>query len=252
LNLKKEKKTIDTGEFKVLLFDIETSPHLSYTWGKWEQNVIEFKEYGDLLCYSYKWLGQDKVTAVGLNTKTKRELIHSLYCLFNEADIIIAHNGNSFDIKMANQYFIRAGFNPPHTYKTIDTKKLAKEKFRFVSNKLDDLGDYLGLGRKIQTGGFELWKGCMENKRESWKKMLEYNKQDVVLLERVYLKLRPWCTHPNMNLKRGVNKCPVCQSNHLQSRGYRMTVSGKYTRYQCQDCGRWCQGERIKEGVVIK
>ena len=50
---------IDTGEFKILLFDIETTPHTSYTWGKYDQNVIAFKEYGDLLCYSYKWLGEE-------------------------------------------------------------------------------------------------------------------------------------------------------------------------------------------------
>lgn len=245
-------KKIDTGDFKILLFDIETTPHLSYTWGKYEQNVIAFKEYGDLLCYSYKWLGEDKIHAVGLNTMTKRQLIHSLWCLFNEAEIIIAHNGDSFDIKMANQYFIRAGLKPPETYKTIDTKKLAKKTFRFVSNKLDDLGDYLGIGRKINTGGFELWKGCMENNRDAWKQMLAYNKRDVALLEKVYLLLRAWSPHPNLNLKNCVNKCPVCQSNNLECRGFSYKIAGKYQRYQCRDCGRWSLGEKVKEHVIIK
>ena len=246
------KTKIDTGEFKILLLDIETKPHLGYVWQKYDQNVIAFKEYGSLLSYSYKWLGEDKVYAVGLNTKTPRQLIHSLYCLFNEAEIIIAHNGDSFDIKMANQYFIREGFNPPHTYKTIDTKKLAKEKFRFVSNKLDDLGDYLGLGRKVQTGGFELWLGCMKNEKASWKLMLDYNKQDVLLLEKVYMRLRPWCKHPNLNLNKGINKCPVCQSNKLQSRGFQFNATNKYHRYQCMECGKWSRGDVEKIGVIIK
>ena len=29
---------------RILLFDIETSPLISYTWGIWEQDVIEVKE----------------------------------------------------------------------------------------------------------------------------------------------------------------------------------------------------------------
>jgi uncharacterized protein YprB with RNaseH-like and TPR domain len=247
-----KKNKIDTGEFKVLLLDIETTPHTAFVWEKWETNVIAFKDYGSLLCYSYKWLGEKETHVVGLNTMKPRALIHSLYCLFNEAEIIVAHNGDSFDIKMANQYFIKEGFSPPHNYKTIDTKKLAKEKFRFVSNKLDDLGDYLGLGRKIQTGGFDLWQGCMNGDRKAWKKMLEYNKQDVDLLEKIYMKLRPWCRHPNLNVKKGINKCPVCQSNRLHSRGLQINGLQRYKRYQCQDCGRWSRGEIDKTKITIK
>jgi hypothetical protein len=243
---------IDTGDLKVLLIDLETAPHLAYVWQKWETDVIDFKTYGYLLCYAYKWLGEKDIKSVGLNTNTYSQMVKSLHKLFDEADVIVAHNGDSFDIKMANQYFIELGLLPPSTYKTIDTKKLAKEKFRFVSNKLDDLGDYLGLGRKINTGGFELWKGCMKGDRQSWKKMLEYNRRDVELLEKVYLRLRPWCKHPNFNIKKGVNKCPVCQSSRLQSRGLQLNQTTRYKRYQCQDCGKWSRGEIDKVKIIIR
>ena len=231
---------------KILFIDIETAPHLSYVWEKWETNVIAFKEYGYLLCYAYKWLGDKKVTAVGGSKMSTKKLVESLYKLFNEAEIIVAHNGDSFDIKMANQYFIKEGFSPPHQYKTVDTKKLAKSKFRFVSNKLDDLGDYLGLGRKINTGGFELWQGCMNGNQKAWKKMLEYNRQDVALLEKVYNKLVPWCKHPIVHVLG--SGCRVCGGKSLQQRGWMYQDSGKSKRkkFSCNSCGRWSLGELQK------
>jgi len=243
---------IDTGGLKVLLYDIETTPNLSYVWGQWEQNVIAHKEEGKLLCYAYKWLGEKKTYAVGLNTKKYHALVSSLHDLFSEADIIIAHNGDQFDIKMSNRFFLKEGLKPPHQYKTIDTKKLAKSKFKFNSNKLNDLGEYLELGKKINTGGFELWQGCMSGDRQSWKKMLAYNVQDVVLLEKVYLTLRPWCKHPNLNAMNGYNKCSVCQSNHVQHRGFGMNSSGKYQRFQCMSCGKWMHGTSEKTGTILK
>jgi len=240
---------IDTGGFKILLFDIETAPHLTYNWGKYEQDALSFKKYGHMLCYSYKWLGEKKTHSVGLNTMSESKLVKSLYDLFNKADIIIAHNGDSFDVKMANQYFIKEGLKPNNNYKTIDTKKLAKQQFKFVSNKLDDLGDYLGIGRKLQTGGFDLWLGCMEGDKKSWSKMLKYNEQDVVLLEKVYLKLRPWCKHPNLNLISNKNRCEVCQGT-LQPRGYQYNVRNRYHRYQCKECGHSQKGELVKFKVL--
>jgi hypothetical protein len=239
-------------ENKILLFDIETTPHLTYNWGKYEQNAIAVKEFGGMLCFAYKWLGDKKIHTVGSPKMSTREIAHELWMLFNEADVVVGHNCDSFDVKMANQYFVKYGFKPPSEYKSIDTKKLAKNKFRFFSNKLDDLGEYLELGRKKQTGGSDLWFDCMKGDKKAWRTMLEYNIQDVVLLEKVYLKLRAWGRHPNLNLKQCVNKCPVCQSNKIQSRGVGVNLSGKYQRYQCQDCGRWSRGDKIKENVIIK
>ena len=41
----------------------------------------------------------------------------------------------------------------------------------------------------------------MKDDLKAWKKMVEYNKQDIVLLEKVYYALRPWDTyHPNMGV----------------------------------------------------
>jgi predicted RNA-binding Zn-ribbon protein involved in translation (DUF1610 family) len=238
---------------RILLFDIETSPHLSWNWGKYEQNALGFKTYGHLLCFAWKWLGEKETHVLGLPTNTERQLLLKLAQLFDEADVVVAHNGRSFDIKMVNGYLVHAKIKPPSPFKIVDTKEVAKRHFRFVSNKLDDLGDYLGLGRKIQTGGMELWFDCMAGKQSAWKKMLSYNKQDVVLLEKVYLRLRPWMDiHPNYGIYTERFGCPNCGSRHVQARGTYVTRVAKYQRYQCQDCGAWCKGEREKIHVVLR
>lgn len=233
---------------KILFFDIETSPSLGYVWGKWEQDVIAVKEHWGLLCFSAKWIGQ-KTKVYSLRTyKTEEKLVKELWKLFDEADIIIAHNGIQFDTKKSNALFLRHGLVPPSPYKQIDTKVVAKKYFRFDSNKLDDLGDFLNIGRKIQTGGFDLWLGCMKNDKKSWLKMEKYNIQDTDLLEKVYIKLLPYIeNHPNLGILQGrKDNCPNCGSDHIQSRGYGINLKTKYRRLTCMECGSWFKGENIK------
>ncbi|HRF71123.1 MAG TPA: ribonuclease H-like domain-containing protein [Candidatus Pelethenecus sp.] len=200
-----------------------------------------------MITFAWKWLGEKQTHVLGLpdfpvykkSRTDDSQLVKALWKLFDEADIIIAHNGNSFDIKKANSRFMKHHLLPPSPYKTIDTKLVAKRYFKQDSNKLDDLGDYFGIGRKINTGGFELWLGCEAGDKKAWNKMKEYNKQDVILLERVYLAMLPYMSnHPNVSTFSG-EVCPKCGGNHLQSRGYARTISSVYKRFQCQSCGGW-------------
>jgi hypothetical protein len=226
---------------KILLFDIETSPSLGYVWGKWEQNVIQFKHEWELLSFAYKWLDKKQVfclTRQDFDDRTEKSLITALWSLMDQADIIIAHNGDQFDNKKSKAKFIEYGLTPPSPYKTIDTKKVAKSQFMFNSNSLDDLGNLLKVGRKAQTGGFELWLGCMAGKSSSWKLMKQYNKQDVLLLEQVYLKLLPWINnHPNMAQGLNTKACPKCGSTRLKSKGLIHTKTNSYRRFLCLGCG---------------
>ncbi len=235
---------------KVLFFDIETAPNLSYVWGQWEQNVLHNVKEWEILSFAYKWAGTNRIKAEGRyhQKRGERDLVEKLWHLFNDADIIIAHNGDAFDIKKCNSKFVEYSFPPPSFYKTVDTLKVARRYFKFNSNKLDDLGRTLGVGRKVLHNGFDLWLGCINEDPKSWKKLLTYNKQDVALLENVYNVLRSWMTnHPNSNVISGTtHNCPVCHSDKVQRRGTYMTRVNKYQRYQCLDCGAWSHGELIK------
>ena len=174
-------------------------------------------------------------------------MLENIHKLLEEADMVVTYNGNRFDIPVLNKEFLIYGMNPPAPYKSVDLYQTVKRQFRFTSNKLDYLAQQLGLGKKIDTN-FSLWVECMDRNAEAWKKMEEYNINDVVLLEKVYNKLKPWIKHhANHNLYNDAGLvCPNCGGNHYQRRGYSYTSTCKYQRYQCNGCGTWFRS-RVNE-----
>lgn len=250
---------------RVLLLDVETTPIIGYTWKTWETNVIKIIQHRQIFCFSWKWLGDKTVNVVGLcdfpgykiykNTggmlppaRDNRLLIKRLNEVMSGADIVVGHNIKKFDDKRANTDLIKNGFAPPPPHRLVDTLEFARHKFDFESNKLDDLGKFLGVGRKVKHWGFELWERCMYGDPEAWTLMKKYNKGDVwPLLEGVYLKLRPWMAHhPNMNAIDRNDGCPVCRSRNLETRGYSILTTGKRPRFRCKDCGKWSTGVVIR------
>lgn len=227
---------------KILLYDLETAPLKVYTWGIWEQNAIEVIESWQILSVAYKWLGDKDVHCFSKKgQKSDKEVTKKLWNLFNEADIIVAHNGNQFDNKKSKAKFIEHGLTPPKPYLLVDTKVVCKSNFAFTSNSLNEVAKLLGIGTKADTGGFKTWKGCMADDPKSWKTMIEYNKKDVLLLEKVYKRLLPWIkNHPDVSIPSFV-QCPKCGSFNLQKRGYDNSKVKTYRRYCCNDCGGWAR-----------
>lgn len=231
----------------ILLLDIETAPSLGYVWGKWEQDVIDFKKSWYVLSFAVKWLGDKKTQTFALpdypkfktNKEDDADLMRELWGFLDKADIVVAHNGDKFDLLKANARFIAHGMTPPSPYFSVDTLKLARTYFKFDSNRLNDLAKYLGVGAKLPTTGANLWFGCMQGDEKSWKRMRRYNAHDVDLLEQVYLKLRPWAKrHPNMSYfnRRELN-CPVCESPDTKRSGWRYLRCSKKQRRTCLECG---------------
>lgn len=245
---------------RILFLDIESSPNLSYTWGKYEQNVIAFEREWNILSFAYKWSGDKTVRVFSLpdfplykkEPFNDKQLIIKLFDLLNNADVVVGHNIDRFDLRKINARFLKHKMQPPSPYKTVDTLKLSRKYFALNSNKLNDISEYMGLGSKEDTGGFTLWLSCMSGIKSAWRTMVKYNKQDVVLLEKVYLYLRAWHTgNPNQNLYQGsTHKCPACGGD-TQKRGLMYTRVGKYQRHQCKSCGSWSKGEKIKSDKVI-
>ena len=234
---------------KILLFDIENSPIVTWSWGIHadpSHSTKFVKENWYVMCWSAKWLNSKEVISKALpdyqyNHKKPcdKRILKDLWKLLDEADIVIAHNGKRFDCKKSNARFMMHGMTPPSPYKVIDTLTVSRSMFMFTSNRLGDLGQYLGVGSKIDTGGFDLWKECMEGNLKSWDKMIKYCKQDVILLEKVYLKIRPYIkNHPHLSLDNG--NCPKCGSSKLQKRGTIMTKRAMLRRFCCTACGGWC------------
>lgn len=188
---------------KVLLYDIETTPLLAYVWNRYDEGVIKVVKESELLCVAYKWLGEDRVQCISRKGKADdRNVVEALHKLFSQAQQIVAHNGDRFDFKKTTARMAFYNLPPIHKIPSVDTLKLARSRFSFSSNKLDDLGLYLGLGRKHKHSGFELWERCMADEPKAWVEMIKYNIKDVELLERVYRHFEPWIPKKKIRVRK--------------------------------------------------
>ncbi|NDB58198.1 hypothetical protein EB001_07110 [bacterium] len=185
----------------------------------------------------------------------KKKMLQSVHKLLDEADAVVHYNGSRFDIPILQKEFLLEGMPPPAPAKQIDLLQVARRQFRFVSNKLDYVSQALGLGSKTEHEGHTLWVKCMNNDRKAWKTMEEYNKNDVVLLEKVYDKFKAWIkSHPNHNAYNANTVCPNCGSRKLNKRGTQVSLSRVYQRFQCQGCGSWSRSvksEKVTKESVI-
>lgn len=232
---------------KILLLDVETSPNTAHVWGLYKQNISisQLQESSYILCWAAKWLDEKEVYFDSIMKSSHKKMLSGVHKLLEEADAVIHYNGTKFDIPTLNKEFLKSGMFPPASYKQIDLLKTTRQQFRFPSNKLDYVADSLGLGKKHKHEGHELWVKCMVKDKEAWETMESYNKQDVLLLEKVYYKLLPWIkNYPNKNLYKdgGNTNCITCGSSALKKRGFAFTSKLKYQRYQCKDCGTWMRG----------
>ena len=224
--------------------DIETAPNKVFTWGLFNQMISlnQIDEVGYTLCWAAKWEGDKDIMFSSIFGDGREKMLKGIYDLLDEADIVVHYNGTKFDIPILNQEFALRGWTPPSPVQQIDLLKVVKQRFRLASNKLAFVGSYLGIGAKVQHKGMELWRDCMNGEPEAWKKMEEYNKGDITLLEKLYNRVRSWITnHPNYGLYFDTDRpmCPNCGSVSVQKRGLYRTASLTYQRYRCNDCGTW-------------
>ena len=240
---------------KVLFYDIETSPIIGYTWGVWQQDVVQIKEDWQILTIAWKWIGDKKVSVIGQDdlpgykpgVNNDLEITKVLRELLDQADIVVAHNGNQFDQKKVRTRIVIHGLEPPSPFKQLDTKQIAKQYFAFTRNNLKWIAKDLQVAQKGDPGGFETWEGCLAGDKKAWKHMKKYNKQDIPPLEDIYLKFRPWVhNHPNMaRLGDRPDACPKCFAVGTMTRqGYKRTTVGKKPQYKCTSCGGWCSARQ--------
>ncbi len=242
---------------KILFYDLETAPLLAHIWRPSDDYVTSDRLLHDswIICWSAKWAHETKKVHVGMVTPQEAidqddsRIVGELSDLLREADIIVAHNGDRFDLPMFNGRLLMLGLEPLGPVQTIDTLKLARSNFRLAYNKLDYLAEQLGLGNKLKTG-FDLWRDCYHGDQKALNKMSKYNVRDVILLEQVFNKLKPYVK----GLKRLVEPdydqqeaCPFCGSSNVTRRGFARTQSATYQQYQCGDCRRYSRSRTAAE-----
>lgn len=231
--------------FKRLFFDIETSYMQGWFWQPSFKTSISYDQVlkdSAIICICYKWQGSDKMYHLKWDNGCDKEMMRKFYEVIMDADEIVGHNGDKFDLKWIRTRFLKHGFVGLPQLKSIDTLKISRKYFRFKSNRLDNIGKELGFGGKYETGGIQLWHDIIQkNSRKAMSKMIEYCKRDVVLLEKVYLKLEGYSTpktHVGMFGSDGEKiDCPFCGGKDVKIKDRVVSASGGIKiRMTCKEC----------------
>ena len=229
---------------RILIYDIENSHSVAATFPVYKANISHQCIIQDwfMFCASWKWHGEKRVYSTSLLDDPKRfkkdytddyHVVKELHAVISQADAIVAHNGDAFDIKKFAARAIYHGLPPLPAVVQIDTLKMARSKFKFTFNKLDYLGEFLGVGKKLKTD-INLWMDCLFGDEAALKKMVRYNKVDVKVLEKVYDILAPWCPSKlNHNHFTSDKVCAKCGSGDWTSYSKeRLTLTGKMKQLQ--------------------
>ena len=160
----------------------------------------------------------------------------------NTADELVGHNGDKFDLAWIRTRCLFHSLDMLPNYTTIDTLKVSRQKFRFNSNRLNYIAQFLGIGSKLKTE-FDLWKQVLlENDRKALDRMVRYCQEDVRLLEKVFTRLKnhyPHKTHYGVVFNQDRGSCPECGSENLVKNKRNVMASGRVMiQYKCKTCGK--------------
>lgn len=226
---------------RILLWDIEAS-HLA-------------ADYGRILCIGYKWLHEKKVHLIRIRDTAEferdvtddRGVLAAFIPVFEKADLHVTWFGEGFDLPFVQTRLMMSKMKPLASVPHVDGWRIARKRLKFRSNRLDGVSRAIPVpkeaDRLIKTPITpEQWVRGQAGHSASLKYIEDHCKADVLVLEQVYLHLRPFgYSMPNLSKLRHpeLEGCPSCGDKRLWSRGYRLTVRGKQRKMQCQGCGHW-------------
>lgn len=233
---------------KILLYDLEVLPNRGFFFDRFADRGIplDFIETGKAICtIAYKWRGSEETHVITADPYDDKKAITEFAEIRNQADFVCGHFIDGFDEPFLHGRVLANGLPPLKPLPTIDTYKLAKKHFRNTlnSNKLDHLGELLGVGRKNRTDA-TLWVRCANGDKDALDEMAAYNAQDVMLLEAVLDKLLPHVKtklNANIAMDGPTARCNSCGSEALEPAGFVFTSATKKEVKRCTDCGSYSQ-----------
>jgi uncharacterized protein YprB with RNaseH-like and TPR domain len=230
-----------------LFFDIETSPNVGLFWSAGYKQRVDYdniiKERA-IICIAYKWEEEKEVYCIQWDGKqSDKKLLQKFIEVANQSIELVGHNGDKFDLPWIRTRCLYHRIDMFPHYTSVDTLKISRSKFKFNSNRLNYIANYLGLGGKIKTD-FALWKKIvLQNDKAAMKKLADYCKRDVILLENVYNHLKfhtKHVTHYGVIFGQDKSSCPECGSDDLVRSNSRITSTGlKKIQYRCNTCKRY-------------
>ena len=206
-----------------------------------------------MLCFAYQWYG-DKTVYMETIRDTKAfksgkpwqdgELVKRLYDILMQADSVVYHFGDRFDLKFFKTRLLELGLYFPKVH-SVDTWKIAKNHLLLQSNRMANIADFLGGEQKSGVSKRD-WIKSNGYHEPSLKKLEAYCKQDIRTLHGVFEKLKPYCNVINHNNFYNTEGCPKCGSKDFKMSGHRYTANGKIQRLVCHTCGTWFDATRLK------
>lgn len=210
-------------------------------------------DFGIVLCVGFKEVEQGKAEVLNILDYSKGDLIKAEKRLLVdvsekllEADVWLTHYGTWYDIPFVNSRLIYHDLPVlPPNFSHLDTWKISRNRLKLRNNRLITISEFIGTPDEKNAIKPEQWLRVLGGHKPSMDYIVEHCRRDVVVLEEVYMKLRPLVLdHPNKGLLDGRGGCAVCGSERLQKRGVQVTRTRKYQRFQCMDCGGWSKGTK--------
>lgn len=232
------------AEPRILLWDIETD-------GINADRII---------CIGYKWAEEKRVHLLRAEDFPREGLwddsnmLREWARIFSTADYHVTWYGSGFDLPVVNARLIQAEEKPLPPIPHIDLWKTARYQFKTGGgNRLAKWQDFLGIPSEKTVVKPSIWIKARYGHKPSLKYIYDHCIIDVEVLEKVFARLRPWVKEEPV---RGLtvathdqNACLSCGSLSLQRRGFHISRTRKYQRWQCQACGKWQHDKHSLPGV---
>lgn len=237
---------------RILFIDIETAPVIIAAWPPlYETNAIWIERPSYILGFSAMWAWQKRPKWYSLpdypsfkkNIHDDKALCGDLHRILSECDLVVAQNGDKFDLKMIKGRCWLNNYPPLPRSPSVDTLKIMRSEFKLDGYGLDAVGRARGFGGKRPNTGKDLWRDCTNGVLSAFGEMGRYCNVDVIRLAQLYHDIKPFAkSHPNLSVITERPGCPVCQSRRVQQRGFNIARTRKTPRLHCQSCGHWFSG----------
>lgn len=242
---------------KVLTIDIETSPHLCYSFQT--RNVfiqpVQILEPTRMLSFAAKWEHKPGIefhsefdfVDEAILPMAHQEMVQRAFDLLDEADVVVGYNSDNFDLRHLRREFRLAGLGQPSPFASVDLWKVIKKEEEWLSHKLAYITERYHLTGKMDNDGWPLWIGCLAGDPKFWRQMRRYNKRDVVTTEELKQAVHDLVSMPALALFDDEpileGHCPICREQ-AQRRGYAYTKTRRYPRFYCPTDKKWFRGNR--------
>lgn len=219
---------------RILLWDLETS------------NLEA--DFGSILCVGYKWLGEREVHVIRIDDFDRfkadptddREVVRAFLKIYAQADISITYFGGlgNFDLPFFQAKILEHGFELPAKVEMIDLFYTVKSNLKISRKSMRNAAKFLKLKNQKEDFPLEgpVWRRARAGHPPSLRYVYKHCILDILVLEELYLKLRPLIrTHPRLG------DCRFCGEGPVQRRGIAVTRARNRQRVQCQACAAWDQ-----------